>query len=218
MGDTATQLTHLRAHLAFQSQTSVETAALDWNTSITKLQSRRHITTHLHHKINSKSPSFYTPGSLNSPDGQGHLTLFARRLRNRERLSPADGNLLHWRLRARAIHRHYHTPDIPTLIALMAEGHHRALTPKDHSFPAKAKHQQDRTRFLKRLLKENHINPRRHRRYALTAALTCRRCSYIAAILDLTAPPITHCPHCAHALDNPDPVYIPSQRNQDRPN
>ena len=207
MGDPSVQLKHLKAHLAFQSHPTATTAVISRIPSITRAQSRRHITTHLHQKINSKHPGFYQPGTLNSPEGQQELLQFARRLQRRERLCRADGPSIHWNLRKRAIHAHYPQPDLDSLIALMAERHHEALLPKHNTFPRRVRVHLERTDFLRQLLAEQGLSPRRHRRYTLALTLACERCSTHFSVEDLTNPQVPPCPCCSNPLLNAWPAY-----------
>ena len=100
-GDHRVQLAHLKAHLKFQKQDRCDRAKISWNTTITRAQSRRHITLELNEKINSKTPGFHRPGKVNTPDGQRKLQSFASHARTGI-FHGGDGNVrLPWRLRYR---------------------------------------------------------------------------------------------------------------------
>ena len=102
-GDASVQLRHLRAHRAFQRQERHETARLDWATTISREESRRHITRHLQAKINFKDPRQGSRGKMDTPEGQDSMKRLARMIQGRHRLSPGDGHVLSWNLRNRMV-------------------------------------------------------------------------------------------------------------------
>lgn len=173
-GDHRTQLAHLKAHRTFQRQQGFDVARLSWNTTITRAQSRLHTTRHLHHKINTKQPGFHQEGTLNSIEGQDHLKQFARRLRNGERLSPADGYQLNWHLRQKAIKAHYrHQDDFQPACP-------GVLAPKDQAFPRIIRELHDYLNHLKALLREQAISPKRHREYLIVDGYHCHHCKTVS--------------------------------------
>ncbi len=107
MRDHRRQLTHLRAHRTFQRQDKHQHARVSWNTVIDKEQSRRHIKEHLNAKINAKCPGFYSPGKMNTDEGQESLVALWRRIRDHHRIGPADGLMVPERLRRRMIKTKY---------------------------------------------------------------------------------------------------------------
>ena len=103
-GNPAVQLRHLRAHRAFQRQEKFENARIDWKTVISRAQSRRHVARHLHAKINAKAGGLQPQGRMNTDEGQDSMVRLARKIGNRERISPGDGLGLSRNLRGRMTH------------------------------------------------------------------------------------------------------------------
>ena len=204
-GDHLKQLTHLKTHLRFQAQTEFQQAKLSWNTTITKSQSYRHITTHLHHKINTKETNFHQTGTLNSPEGQAHLKDFATRLARGERLSPADGHKLPWNLRNRAIRSHH--PLIPSdrFIQEFNSDHPGVLRPKEEFFPPHIREQRRQRLRLKQLLRRQGVSPRRHRHYLIAEAYFCHRCRRLHTLTDTTGPTY---PECGHLISRDDLIDV----------
>ena len=102
-GNPTVQLQHLRTHRRFQRQESFEKARIDWKTVISREQSRRHVVRHLHAKINAKAGGLQPQSRMNTEEGQESMTRLARRVRNRERVSPGDGLGLSSNLRRRMV-------------------------------------------------------------------------------------------------------------------
>ena len=87
-GNPTTQLRHLRAHRTFQRQERYKTARLDWATTISREESRRHTNQHLQAKINVKDPRQKSRGGMDTPEGQDSMKRLARLIQSRHRLSP----------------------------------------------------------------------------------------------------------------------------------
>lgn len=100
-GDVRAQLRHLRGHLAFQRQDRHELLRVDWATTITREQSRRHITRDLHAKINLKGGLAEPRGRQDRTETGRMLRRTGRMMRNHERLSGGDLCGLSERLRSR---------------------------------------------------------------------------------------------------------------------
>ena len=201
-GNHRKQLSHLRLHRSFQAQDQYQQAKISWNTVITKEQSYRHITAHLHHKINTKAPNFYQPGTLNSPEGQNHLEAFARRLQQKHRLSASDGHQINWDLRYRAIRAHYRTycrthcrtdEDQDSFIARMELDYPAVLALKQHHFPEHIKQERQYRADLKDLLRRQGISPKRHRQYLIVQAYLCRQCLRLNTMTEVRE---QECPIC----------------------
>ena len=96
------QLAHLRAHLKFQHQEEFKQARVDWCTTITREQSRRHIARAIHDKINFKAemlqrkslPPGYNPRIPDSrqQEQEKQLVRLAQGLRRREAGFPSPGD------------------------------------------------------------------------------------------------------------------------------
>ena len=182
-GDHHIQLKHLKLHLAFQSQTKHNLMKLNWNTTITRDQSRRHITAHLHSKINAKTqteapPNAQSVGKTDTPEGQLHLQQFARRIKNKERISPGDGYLLNWDLRYRAIRSKYPQLTQQQFQDTIADDQPAAIRPKQDHFPQHILQAHAHTRKLKQLLTAQGISPKRHRSYIIVEAFSCPGCHH----------------------------------------
>ena len=171
---------------------------LNWSTTITRAESKRHITKELHRKINAKSPDFHPPGKTNTPEGQRHLQDMARRLSNNERLSPGDGYNLPWRLRYRIIRAHHPRLSNQAFQDLMRQDHPGLIRPKRDDFPPHIRAGLQYVEKLRELLQQAGINPRLHPDYLITLAYHCPGCRRLHAIEDLSD---QVCPACRRPAD-----------------
>lgn len=204
-GDHRVQLKHLKLHRWFQSQTQHTFLKLNWNTTITREESRRHITREIHAKINSKAPRLFNTGKLDTPEGQQHLQDFARRLNNRERISPGDGYKLNWNLRYRAIRSMYPALTEEMFVDLMKNDFPGNIQPKERTFPPHVLTAMRHTHRLKELLSKQGISPKRHRAFIICQALRCRQCRNTHAESQVQD---NKCPNCQHRLTIEDSIDL----------
>lgn len=204
-GDTATQLRHLRAHRAFQRQENFEKARIDWKTVIDQDESRRHVARHLHAKINQKAGGLQPAGRMNTGDGQESMVRLARRVRNRERISPGDGLGLSWNLRRRMVRAGYPRHSEEAFEEIMRLDHPGTLPAKDEGFPPEVKEQRAERERLKQLLAMQGASPKRHREAVAAEAYACRGCRNL---FHPEAVEKGQCPVCIHNLEERDLVKI----------
>ena len=163
-GDPATQLRHLRAHRAFQRQERHETARLDWATTISREESRRHTARHLQAKINLKDPRQKSRGRMDTPQGQDSMKRLARMIRGRHRLSPGDGHMLSWNLRHRMVQS--------SRSCLSDE----SAPTREQCFPPEIRAVLDELQELRKLLSQQGASPKRHRQAAIIQIYACSQC------------------------------------------
>ncbi len=150
-GDAGRQLRRLRAHRAFQRQDKHGKVRIDWATTISREESRRHITRHLQAKINLKDPRQGSRGGMDTPEGQDSMKRLARMIQGRHRLSPGDGHTLSWNLRHRMVQSgrsHLSDESTPT---------------REQCFPPKIRAVLDELQELRELLSRQGASTKRHR-------------------------------------------------------
>ena len=204
-GNPAVQLRHLRAHRAFQQQEKFEKARIDWKTVISREQSRRHVARHLHAKINAKAGGLQPQGRMNTGDGQESMVRLARRVRNRERVSPGDGLGLSWNLRRRMVRAGYPRHSEEDFEEIMRLDHPGTLPAKDEGFPPEVKERRAERERLKQLLAMQGASPKRHREAVAAEAYACRGCRNL---FHPEAVEKGQCPVCIHNLEERDLVKI----------
>ena len=189
LGDHQAQLRHLRAHLLFQNQEVFEVARINWCTTITKQQSRQHITHHLHEKINRKTgPPNINAGNPNgnprgnlSQDGQKDLRKIGWRMERREHLGAGDLFRLSWRLARRIAQARYpglHVPDFaePGWREAGWMGERRTIAPRENGFPLEFQVAVLRLRRLREILRQQGASPRRARNAMILEIFDCPGC------------------------------------------
>ena len=141
-GGTPAQLAHLRKHLEFQKQEKFEKARINWSTVIDRNQSRRHITTHLHQKINLKATTlngqdFHQPGKSNTEEALQNMDKMTFMVRSRGRIEARMGvdRHLSWNTRYRIFRQRYANLPDEIFWEIMREDHHRTIAPKFNGFP-----------------------------------------------------------------------------------
>ena len=188
-GDASGQLRHLRAHLAFQRQDRYMTLSLDWATTISREESRRHITRHLQAKINLKDPRQGSRGRMDTPEGQDSMKQLARMIQGRHRLSPGDGHILSWDLRHRMVQSgRSHLSDEST-------------TTREQSFPPEIRVVLDELQELRELLSRQGASPKRHRQATVIQIYACSQCHNLfhQDFVEKGGPHLT-CPVCRQSL------------------
>ena len=201
-GDHRAQLRHLRTHLNFQAQERCDLARVDWCTTITRDQSRRHITSELHRKINSKVPDFHGPGKLDTPDGREALQNTVHYVKTRKYHGGNGFHLIGWNLRYRIYRersrRHGISEQAFWGIA-SEERNSPRLRPKEQEFPEHIQYRLALRRRINDLIRQQGANPRHHRSAVLLETHHCPRSG-----LHITADQADEyrgCPHCALRLD-----------------
>ena len=171
------QLEHLRAHRAFQRQDRRTEMRIDWCTTITKEQSRRHTTREIHRKINAKPPRRVEAGRTDTPEGQEDLRQFARIILQGHRIAHAGcGYRLPWRLRLRMIGARYPKLNEQQVMDIMALDEPGALMPKSAGFPPEINQQAAARRKLRELVRKQGANPAKHPDAFIMTAYLCRGC------------------------------------------
>ena len=192
-GNPATQLRHLRAHRAFQKQDRYETARLDWATTISREESRRHTTRHLQAKINFKDPRQGSRGRMDTPEGQDSMKRLARMIQGRHRLSPGDGHMLSWNLRHRMVQS--------------GRGHllDESASTKEQCFPPEIRAVLDELQELRKLLSRQGASPKRHRQATVIQIYACSQChnlfhrDFVEKLAEKGQPHLA-CPVCRQSL------------------
>ena len=173
-GDHRVQLAHLKAHLKFQKQDRCDRAKISWNTTITRAQSRRHITLELNEKINSKTPGFHRPGKVNTPDGQRKLQSFASHARTGI-FHGGDGNVrLPWRLRYRMYRAQKPQLCNHAFREIEDERPQPRVPRKEEEFPLELRHKLALRQETCRLIRLQGANPRHHRDAIILTVHPCR--------------------------------------------
>ena len=192
-GNPATQLRHLRAHRAFQKQDRYETARLDWATTISREESRRHTTRHLQAKINFKDPRQGSRGRMDTPEGQDSMKRLARMIQGRHRLSPGDGHMLSWNLRHRMVQS--------------GRGHRldESASTKEQCFPPEIRAVLDELQELRKLLSRQGASPKGHRQATVIQIYACSQChnlfhrDFVEKLAEKGQPHLA-CPVCRQSL------------------
>lgn len=201
-GDPSQQLKHLKAHLAFQRQDRYDEARIDWATVITRAQSRRHITQHLHRKINAKVPGFHGPGKLDTEEGQEALRNAARYVAMRTYHGGNGFHLLGWNLRYRMYRERSRRGRIRegTFWEIVSEERNSPrLQPKEKSFPEHIQYRLALRQLLCQLIKTQGANPRHHKRAVILETHLCPLTGTHLTKDD--ADEAERCPHCTLRLD-----------------
>ena len=196
-GNPATRLRRLRAHRAFQKQDRYETARLDWATTISREESRRHTTRHLQAKINFKDPRQGSRGRMDTPEGQDSMKRLARMIQGRHRLSPGDGHMLSWNLRHRMVQS--------------GRGHllDESASTKEQCFPPEIRAVLDELQELRKLLSRQGASPKRHRQATVIQIYACSQChnlfhqDFVQDFVEKSAEkgqPHLACPVCRQSL------------------
>ena len=203
-GDQAVQLRHLRGHRAFQRQERHSLLRIDWATTITREQSRLHITREIHRKINLKG-GITGAGRHEGPEVQQTLQRTARMALKHERLSPGDLCGMGWKLRSRIIGAQ-HPGRRPTT----AGEETKLAGSREMDFPPEIQRGLARHRRLRELLALQGASPGRARRSMILEVLRCPECSLLIAPGPLET---DVCPGCGEMLDpKADPVEIAVSR------
>ena len=197
-GDAGNQLAHLRGHRAFQRQEEHEQLRIDWSTTITREQSRRHILRDLDAKINLKG-GVRPAGRHEDLETSRTMRRTARMVRNREHLSPGDLSGMGWKLRRRILQARH--PDLrvrPFQLNIQEEQPLRQMElirPPEEGFPAEIQRGILRNRRLRELLALRGASPGRARGAALLLMTECPECRQLW-------PPGTHaCPGCGREMN-----------------
>lgn len=201
-GDHRAQLAHLKAHLAFQNQDKCQLARVDWCTTITRAQSRQHLTRELHRKINAKVPGFHGTGKLDSPEGQEALRTAARHVAMRNHHGGNGFFLIGWNLRHRMYRERSRRRGLPEYAfwEIMAEVRNSPrLRPKEDEFPEYIRYRHALRRRTAELTRAQGANPRHHRDAFILATHLCPLTGEHISAAD--ADDDGHCPHCALRLD-----------------
>lgn len=201
-GDHRAQLAHLKAHLEFQRQQKCDKARIDWCTTITKAQSRAHVTRHLHWKINAKVPGFHGPGKLDSPEGQEVLRNTARYVRMKVHHGGNGFHLIGWNLRfrmyrERSLRRGLSEQAFWEIVS--EERNSPRIRPKEQEFPEHIQYRLALRRRVAALIRDQGANPRHHKDAILLTTHLCPRTG-----LHLTqeqADDDGNCPHCSIRLE-----------------
>ena len=201
-GDPSRQLQHLKAHLAFQGQDRYEQARIDWATTITRAQSRQHITRHLHRKINAKVPGFHGPGKLDTEEGQEALRTTARLVAQRRFHGGTGFHLIGWTLRYRMYRERSRRRGLSEEAFWEIADEERnspRIQPKEKSFP---EHIQQRLAFRRevcRLIRGQGSNPRHHKRAIMPETHLCPRTG--SQVTREDADEDGNCPNCTLQLN-----------------
>ena len=201
-GNPAGQLRHLKAHLAFQRQDRCDQARIDWATVITRAQSRRHITRHLHLKINAKVPGFHGPGKLDTEEGQEALQTTARYVARRVHHGGNGFHLIGWNLRYRMFRERSRRRGLSEEAfweILSDETNSPRLRPKECSFPQHIQYRRALRRAVYDLIKAQGANPRHHRDALRLETHVCPRTGEHLTRQD--GDDEGRCPHCTLRLD-----------------
>ncbi len=134
-GDHRAQLVHLKAHLKSQRQDRSGETRTGWCTVITRAESRRHITRQLHEKINAKVPEFYTPGKVNTEEGQRKLASTVNHAQRGNFFGSDDNVTLPWKLRYRIYRSRYPRHGDRAFWELVGERIPPPVRPKEAEFP-----------------------------------------------------------------------------------
>ena len=162
-GDHRVQLRHLRSHREFQRGPHPK-ARVDWATSITQEESKRHIRRELHRKINLKDLREGSRGRMDTPEGQESMRKLSRLVQGRHRLSPGDGLGLRYDLRQRMAAGGRTDP---------CEGREPR---REEEFPPEIREKRELGRKLRELLQKQGASPRRRREATIILVYACRQC------------------------------------------
>ena len=211
-GSASNQLSHLRTHLEFQRQNRYEKAQIDWATTISRADSYRHITRHLHAKINCKNPSPEPPGRLTDPEAQRQLERLAQLVRCRQTPSPGDLHHLNWKLKVRAVQAA--RPHLSRAAAAdkITRYRHDSLRPRETNFPLDIQVSHIRQRQLQELLRHQGASPKRANRSRIAEFYPCIDCH--SMVRKETADRLGACPVCVKG--NPfaqEPIEIAVARD-----
>ena len=186
-GDHSGQLRHLRHHLAFQRQQACSHMEINWNTRITREESRRHITRELHRKINWKSGE-QPRGRMDQPEAQRDLERLGRMLPRRERPSRGDMFRLSHRLQVRIARARRPETPLPAFdqdwFTRKAQGRCPLVGPVQDGFPLEQQVAVLLHAKLRDLLRAQGASPRRARRSRIQNFLACGRCRHITPHLE----------------------------------
>ena len=153
---------------------------IDWCTTISREQSRRHITRDLHRKINAKPPGLTEAGRTDTPEGREDLRKFARIILDGHHIAHAGcGYRLPWKLRHRMIRTRYPRLDERQFAETLAQEEPGALPPKSAGFPPEINEQAAARRKLGELIRRQGANPARHPDAFIMTACLCRGCRNI---------------------------------------
>lgn len=201
-GDPSHQLMHLKAHLAFQKQEQYDLARIDWATTITRAQSREHITRHLHQKISAKVPGFHGPGKLDTEEGQEALRTTARHVAMHTYHGGTGFHLIGWRLRYRMYRERSRRRGLCEEAfweLVSGERNSPRLQPKEESFPEHIRYRLALRRMVSQLIRDQGANPRHHKQ---AIVLETHLCPLTGAHLTRDdADEEGRCPNCARRLD-----------------
>lgn len=202
-GNPSTQLKLLKAHLEFQKQEHCNLAVVDWATTITRAQSRRHITAHLNRKINSKMPGFHTPGKLDTEEGQEALQTAARHVDMGLYYGGNGWHLLGWKIRYRMYRERSRRRSLSeeSFWDILADvSHSPKLQPKEQSFPKHIQQRHSLRRAVSGLVRAQGANPRRHKNALLLQTHLCPMAGIHVTRED--GDERGRCPHCQRQLDS----------------
>ena len=209
-GNPGAQLMRLRNHLEFQRQDVFQKMRINWSTSIDRKQSRRHITNHLHAKINLKVPNFYQPGKSNTEEALQNMDKMTFMARSKGRIEAKMGvdRHLSWTTRYRIFRQRY--PNLPEDLfwEMMREDYHRTIAPKINGFPREIQEkmfqkEQDRkdlkeyNRRLRELISLQGGNPDEYKKAVIRVMKYCYSC---AQLHPAEKDGYQRCPDCRNQL------------------
>ena len=223
-GDHRQQLKLLKHHRAFQAQERADRMEINWNTVITREQSRRHILQSIHAKINSKTETRPAPQMDRADERYRQLQKLADHIRQRQAgISPGDWYRQPWRLALRMFQAKrpaWPREDIEEEVTRFRRG---SVPPREQRFPLDIQVQHQLHRILAETLRAQGASHRHARQSVLRPAYACPRCRNITTQED-AGPGDGHlyeatCPRCRTALhDLCDVVELAVRKDQpDRP-
>ena len=156
---------------------------INWNTRITRDESRRHITQALHEKINLKGREQQPEqqaGKHAGPDAQRDLKRLGHMVTRGERPSRGDLYRLSHRLRTRIARAWRPWARVPVYgqdwLARKRDGCHPLVEPVQEGFALEHQVRVLRLERLRELLRAQGASPKRARTARIAEALACRRC------------------------------------------
>ena len=209
-GNPGAQLSHLRKHIAFQKQDVFQKTRISWNTVIDRPQSYRHITTHLHAKINLKVKDFHQPGRANSDEALQNMDKMTFMVRSKGRIEAKMGvdRYLSWNTRYRIFRQRYANLPDRVFWEMMKDDHYRTIAPKRNGFPMKIQVEMEERRQarsdlieynkrLRELISTQGGNPDEYKKAVIRVMRYCFHCQQVHPWND---EPYQRCPDCRNQL------------------
>ena len=213
-GNPGTQLSHLRKHLEFQKQDVFQKMRISWSTVIDRPQSYRHITTHLHAKINLKATTptrdFYQPGKANTEEALQNMDKMTFMVRSKGRIEARMGvdRYISWNTRYRIFRQRYANLSDEIFWEMMKDDYYRTIAPKSNGFPFEiqvqiAERQQARAELveynskLRELITTQGGNPDEYKKAVIRVMRYCFHCQQIHPWND---DHYQRCPDCSNQL------------------